>query len=74
MEAHVVLETQSSARGEHEHRRRQKVFDTETMWNRVRGPMGTRCARLANPTWRRAMTCAPRVTNTTTPARRRAAR
>ena len=26
-----------------------KVFDTETMWNRVRGPMGTRCARLANP-------------------------
>jgi hypothetical protein len=33
----------------------------------VRGPMGTRCARLANPTWRRAMTCAPRVTDTATP-------
>ena len=44
-----------------------KVFDTETMWNRVRGPMGTRCERLANPTCRRAMTSAPRVTDTATP-------
>ena len=44
-----------------------KVFDTETMWNRVRGADGHPVRRLANPTWRRATTSAPRVTDTARP-------